>query len=103
MRLVLAWHITGDLFSVHSSTFQEILSANAKGIRSSTCRLTGFFLLLNHVIYVKLRKKFFRNIHQHDFDCSSAPMLVKVTNMGAELQSQNHVDVNYRKTFGLGP
>ena len=28
---------------------------------------------------------------------------VKVTNMGAELQSQNHVDVNYGKTFGLGP
>jgi hypothetical protein len=26
-----------------------------------------------------------------------------VTNMGAELQSQNHVDVNYGKTFGLGP
>ena len=27
-------------------------------------------------------------------------MLVKVTNMGAELQSQNRVDVCYRKTFG---
>ena len=30
------------------------------------------------------------------------PMLVKVTNMGAELQSQNSVDVCYGKTFGLG-
>ena len=29
-------------------------------------------------------------------------MLVKVTNMGAELQSQNRVDVCYGKTFGLG-
>ena len=30
-------------------------------------------------------------------------MLVTLTSMGAELQSQNHVDVCYRKTFGLGP
>ena len=28
--------------------------------------------------------------------------LVKVTNMGPELQNQNSVDVNYGKTFGLG-
>ena len=27
-------------------------------------------------------------------------MLVKVTNMGAELQSQNRVDVDYEKTTG---
>ena len=27
-------------------------------------------------------------------------MLVKVTNMGAELKSQNRVDVNYGKTTG---
>ena len=31
-----------------------------------------------------------------------APMLVKETSMGAELQSQNCVDVNYEKTVGLG-
>ena len=29
-------------------------------------------------------------------------MLVKVTNMGAELQSQNHIDVNYEKNFWSG-
>ena len=29
-----------------------------------------------------------------------APMLVTLTSMGAELQSQNRVDVNYEKTTG---
>ena len=27
----------------------------------------------------------------------------KLTNMGAELQSQNHIDINYGKAFSLGP
>ena len=31
-----------------------------------------------------------------------APMLVTLTSMGAELQSQNRVDVCYGNTFGLG-
>jgi hypothetical protein len=29
-------------------------------------------------------------------------MLVKVTSMGPKLQSQNRIDVNYKKTFSLG-
>ena len=34
------------------------------------------------------------------FTLQLSPMLVKVTNMGAELQSQNRVDVDYEKTTG---
>ena len=33
---------------------------------------------------------------------TKVPCRLSMTSMGAELQSQNRVDVNYKKTFGLG-
>ena len=62
------------------------------------------------IFFISETKRDFDQVQQNHFnsfkklvDFQNLKGVVTLTSMGAELQSQNHVDVNYGKTFGLGP
>ena len=82
MCLVLAWHITGDFFSVQSSTFQDILNSNVKGINMVHIFdfLIWFFFLWHETWFIREKNVFIEKNHLSWISYLASEIFIKTVN-----------------------